>query len=81
MDVCYQNLASDPVDTVRAIYGRFGLHLSYDAESRMKAFAAAERNKNRSDRFSLADFDLDPAQNSPTFDHYCERFGIEREEL
>ena len=81
MDVRFLDLASDPVGIVRAIYHRFGLALSAEAEARMDSFAASERNKNRADRFSLADFSLDPEQEYPTFDLYCKRFQIEREAL
>ncbi len=81
MDVRYLDLASDPVGTARAIYDRFGLTLSAENESRMQAFADAERNGMRSDSFSLADFTLGPEQRSPHFELYCERFGIGREAL
>ena len=81
MDARYLDLARDPVGTVRAIYGRFGLTLSAEDEERMEAFAAAERNKKRADTYSLADFSLDPEQEDPKFDLYCERFGVVREAL
>jgi hypothetical protein len=50
-------------------------------EARMKAFATTERNKRRSDRFTLADFTLDLEQEDPRFYLYCERFGVGREVL
>ena len=81
IDVRYLDLASDPVRTVRTIYGRFGLTLSMENEARMEAFATAERNKRRSDKFSLADFALDLEQEDPRFDLYCERFRVRREVL
>jgi hypothetical protein len=81
MDVRYLDLARDPVGTVRAIYDRFGLALSAEDEARMEAFAAAERNKQRPDTYSLADFSLDPEQEDPKFDLYCERFHVVREAL
>ena len=81
MDIRYLDLASDPVGTVRTIYDRFGLTLSVENEERMEAFAIAERNKLRSDKFSLADFALDLEQEDPRFDLYCERFGVGREVL
>jgi hypothetical protein len=81
IDVRYQDLAADPIGTVRAIYRRFGFALSAESESRMKAFADAERNKRRSDRFSLADFDLASPLPACPFDSYCQRFRVEREEL
>lgn len=80
MNVRYQGLASDPVGEVRAIYDHFGLLLSDEVASRMEAFAAAEREKVRSDRFSLAYFHLD-AKPSEHFERYCERFGVDQEEL
>jgi hypothetical protein len=81
MDIRYLDLASDPAGIVRAIYHRFGLALPVEVEARMDSFAGSERNKNRTDRFSLADFNLDPEQEYPTFDLYCKRFQIEREAL
>ncbi len=81
MDVRYLDLARDPVGTVKAIYDRFGLALLAEDEARMEAFADAERNKKRSDTYSLAAFSLDPEQEDPHFDLYCERFGIVRESL
>ncbi len=81
MDVRYLDLATDPVGTVRAIYERFDFNLFIEDESRMKAFAAAERNKARFDSFSLADFILGPEQRSAHFDMYCDRFRVEREAL
>jgi LPS sulfotransferase NodH len=80
MDLHYRDLAFDPVRAVRAIYSHFGLSLSDESASRMEVFVAAERSKDRSDRFSLAHFYLktEPSQH---FDCYCERFGIGREEL
>ena len=81
MDVRYLDLASNPVGTVRSIYGRFGLTLSMENEARMEAFAATERNKRRSDRFTLADFAFDLEREDPRFDLYCERFRVGREVL
>ena len=81
MDVRYLDLARDPVGTVKAIYDRFGLALSTEDEARMDAFATAERNKKRLDKYSLADFRLDPEQEDPRFDLYCERFHVLREAL
>jgi hypothetical protein len=81
MDIRYLDLASDPVGIVRAIYDCFGLALPVEAEARMDAFAAAERNKKRSDRFLLSDFSLNPEQEYPSFDLYCRRFGVGREAL
>ena len=81
IDVCYLELANDPMATVHAIYDRFGLHLSQNAEARMEVFIKAERNSRRPDRYSLSDFNLNPHQVDPRFDLYCERFGIGREAL
>lgn len=81
MDVRYLDLARDPVGIVKSIYDRFGFTLLAEDEARMGAFADAERNKNRSDKYSLADFSLDPEQEDPRFDLYCERFNIVREAL
>ena len=81
MDVRYLDLARDPVGTVKSIYDKFGLILKAEDEARMAAFADAEQNKQRPDRFSLADFKIDPEQEDPHFDLYCERFRVGREIL
>ncbi|MBJ6724573.1 sulfotransferase family protein [Geomesophilobacter sediminis] len=81
VDVRYQDLAEDPVATVRRIYERFGLRLTDAAAARMAAFAAAERGGNRTDTFPLGAFSLDPDRRSPHFELYRERFALEREEL
>lgn len=80
-DICYLELARDPMATVHAIYDRFGFELSPDAEERMKIFIEAERSGRRPDEYSLADFSLFPQQEDPRFDLYCERFGVGRELL
>ena len=81
IDVCYLELANDPMATVHAIYDRFGFHLSQNAEARMEVFIKAERNSRRPDKYSLSDFNLNPHQVDSRFDLYCERFGIGREAL
>lgn len=81
MDICYLELARDPVAAVQAIYDCFGFALSPEARSRMNAFAASERNKRRWDKYSLSDFNLDPEEEDPRFDVYCDRFKVGREPL
>jgi hypothetical protein len=80
MDVRYLDVVRDPLEIVRRIYDNFGLTLSTDAESRMRAFIADERRKGRAKHvYRLADFGLDPCREEPRFSAYCERFAIERE--
>ena len=81
IDICYLELARDPMMTVRSIYDRFGFQLSPEAEDRMKLFIAAESKGRRPDKYALADFSLDPEKIDPRFDLYCERFGVGREPL
>jgi hypothetical protein len=81
MDVRYQDLAADPVGTVRKIYERFGLSLSDEDEARMVAFADSERERDRSDRFDLEDFGVSPEEGYRRFADYSERFAVEREAL
>jgi hypothetical protein len=82
MDVHYMDLVRDPISTVRRIYNRFGLSISVSVEEGMCAFLKAERNKRRRKHvYRLADFGLDPGQESSRFAAYCERFDIEREPL
>jgi hypothetical protein len=82
IDVHYMDLVRDPMSTVRYIYNRFGLSISVNAEEKMSTFLKAERNKKRRKHvYRLADFGLDPGQESPRFAAYCERFDIEHEPL
>jgi hypothetical protein len=81
VDIRYQDLASDPVGTVRTIYKQFNLILPDEDEARMEAFANDERTKKRSDKFSLEDFALDPEQELACFETYCERYRVGRELL
>ena len=41
-DVLYRDIVRDPIETIRNLYGRFGLVLSHDAEARMRAYLAAK---------------------------------------
>lgn len=79
VDIRYQDLASDPVGVVRAIYKHFNLSLPVEDESRMEAFANEERSKKRSDKYSLEDFAINPEQEPACFESYRERYRLRRE--
>ncbi|MCL5024278.1 MAG: sulfotransferase [Nitrospirae bacterium] len=80
INVRYLDLVRDPSATVRSIYERFGLALSFHAEECMRSFLQSGRNKNRMKHvYGIEDFGLDPAREDPHFAAYRERFGVERE--
>jgi hypothetical protein len=63
-DVQYETFTADPVGTVAAIYGHFGLPLSAAAEAAMRALHAASTagDARPVHHYTLADFGLTPAE-------------------
>jgi hypothetical protein len=69
LDVRYDDLVADPMGTVEAIYGHFGLPLSGEAADAMRSLAAASpAGGGPAHRYSLAEFGL-------TGEDVDERFG------
>ncbi len=76
-DVQYDQLISDPIDTVRGIYNHFGLIWSDSFEKRLQSYLI----ENPKDRFgkqdySSADFGLTDSTIAKHFTEYSERFGF-----
>lgn len=74
-DVSYPELVRDPVGTVRAIYGFFGLPFTADVEARTEAFVATNpRNKHGANRYTPEAFGQTRVEIERRFRRYRERF-------
>ena len=79
LDLHYIDLVRDPLGTVRHIYNRFELVLSAEAEKRMQAFLAKERESKSSHRYSPEDFGLTAQRIRQRFQAYIDAFDIPEE--
>lgn len=77
-DVDFAELLEDPIAAVRRLYAWSGDELSSVAEKRMRDFLLLNtREKHGRHHYTLAQFGLDTAAESPRFDRYRERFHLE----
>jgi hypothetical protein len=77
VDVRYDALVADPVDTVRTIYAHFGDELDAGAADAMAAYATANRQGTHGvHRYDAADWGLDRGAIDARFADYRARFGI-----
>jgi len=80
LDLRYEEIVSDPIGAVRAIYAHAELELRRDAEQRMRAFLAANpKDRHGPHRYTLDEYGLDRDEEASRYAGYCRRFGIERE--
>jgi hypothetical protein len=80
-DVHFHEVLANPLGTVRRIYAHFDLPLAAGVEARMRlALAENPRDKHGVHRYTLRQFDLDPAAESRRYAAYRERFHISVEE-
>lgn len=76
-DVYHQDLVDDPMAVVRGIYRHFGLLLTEETETSMRAYlASAPRHKHGIHRYSLEQFGLDRRRLERRFGPYVEELGI-----
>ena len=76
-DLDYLEFVREPVASIRRLYAYFGNSLSADAESRMREFLARNpKDKHGAHRYTLAEFGLEAAQESPHFQRYRERYNL-----
>jgi hypothetical protein len=76
MDIAYRRIVDAPLDTVRAIYARFGRVLTDEAEAAMRRFLAANpKDKHGRHRYSLDAFGLDREAEAARFADYRARFA------
>lgn len=75
-DVGFDAICVDPMAVINAIYRHFGLPLSDEAESRMRAYLTLRpRNLYGEHRYSAAAFGLNSTQESQLYGDYLSRYG------
>ena len=80
IDVQFADIVADPMQVVRDIHDKFGIHYDTDAERAVGAFLAENtRDKHGLHVYSLDDFGLDRDRVDAAFADYRERFGVARE--
>lgn len=78
-DVRTNDLAAQPVETVKGIYDRFGMPWTNDLEERYRAVAAAHpKDAHGKHRYDLATFGLDEQEIDQRFADYETRFGLRK---
>jgi hypothetical protein len=79
-DVQFREFVGNEVETIRRLYGHFGLVLSPDAESRMHRFLDQNpKDKHGAHRYGLAGAGLDAATERRRYARYRERYAIASE--
>ena len=77
LDVAYDEIEAEPLETVRRIYEFLGRPLSPHAETTMRSFLDANpKNKHGVHRYSLGQYGLDRDRELARFGDYCARFDI-----
>ncbi|HUI28531.1 MAG TPA: sulfotransferase [Candidatus Kryptonia bacterium] len=80
IDVQFKAFMADPLATIREIYQRLGLELTRDAETRMRAFLAANpQDKHGRHRYSFADTGLDAGEWRERSRRYQQYFDVASE--
>jgi hypothetical protein len=72
-DVRYAEFTADPIGTIEAVYGRFGIPLTGEAADAMRAMHASSAGAGGTGpahRYSLADFGLTAAEVDERFGGY-----------
>jgi hypothetical protein len=78
-DIQFPDLVRDPISQARAAYEHFGIGLSEEAQSRMRAWQAQNpQGKHGGHRYSAEQFGLSEAAIRERFADYCAEFGVER---
>jgi hypothetical protein len=77
LDISYDDIESQPLQTVERIYAFLDRPLTTEAERRMRAFLAANpKNKHGIHRYSLAEYGLSRNDELIRYAEYCKRFDI-----
>ena len=75
LDVKYEDIRSDPMAVVRAVYSKAGLPLTPMAEQKMQAWHDSnEQGRFGKHEYSLAEFGLSEASIDAAFADYIKRF-------
>jgi len=76
-DVHFHEFVGNEIETIHRLYERFGLVLSGEAESRMRAYIAANpKDKHGSHRYDFGTAGLDSAAERRRFAAYADRYAI-----
>jgi len=79
-DVRFQDMMSDPFDTIGGLYDYFGWDFTAEAEARMQKYLAAKpRGKFGKHVYSFHDLGLDLETERARYVAYQERYGVESE--
>lgn len=82
VDVQFRDFMADPFATIHAIYERLGLSLSAEAESRMRAYLAANpSDKHGAHSYRFADTGLDADELRARAKRYADHFDVPDEPL
>lgn len=77
MEVDFRAFLAAPLEVVRAIYDRFGLGMTSEAEVRLRQWIAANpQGKHGDHRYSLEDAGLTPADIEAAFEGYISRYQL-----
>ena len=80
VDVRYDDLMSDPLGTVAAIYDAVGDSLGSEAEAAMSSYLTAHPKGHRGEhRYDLAEFGVERREIVERFSGYAERYGVGQE--
>ena len=80
VDVRYDDLMSDPLGTVAAIYDAVGDSLGSEAEAAMSSYLTAHPKGHRGEhRYDLAEFGVERAEIVERFRGYADRYGVGQE--
>ena len=80
VDLHYHELVRDPMNAVGQIYSQFGMPLTELADTRMRAFLAANpKDKHGRHEYALDTFGLDAQDLARRFKAYSEYFGVPSE--
>lgn len=77
VDVHYDDLVAEPVETVAQVYQRVGDQLSADARAAMAGYLEVrDQHRAGAHRYDPAQFGLDPGQLAERFAGYAERYQV-----
>ncbi len=81
VDIQFDELVANPIDTVKGIYSHFDLSLEPETLKRMRAYLARNRrHRHGVHRYNARTFGLESDQIESAFKPYCDHFNIAREE-
>jgi hypothetical protein len=80
LDLAFAEIVSDPLASIRRIYGHFGLELGDEAQRRMRAWRAGNPPGSHGEhRYGLEAFGLDEDEIADRFARYLARFAVPHE--